>query len=61
MTIGLSLAVTSLGAQIALVIFLTIFVGAIFWLWLTPKSRWKKDARIPLDEAKRAQSESRHE
>jgi len=47
----MTLAVSSLGAQIALVFFLTLFITVIFWLWLTPKRRWKKDSRIPIDEA----------
>lgn len=47
----MTLAFTSIGPQIALVVFLTLFLGVILWLWLTPRRRWEHDARIPLDDA----------
>lgn len=54
----MTLAVSTLGAQIALVFFLTLFLTVIIWLWLTPKKRWNKDARIPLDEVPQVYDEA---
>jgi len=54
----MTLAATTLLPQIALVVFLTIFCTIVLWLWLTPKSRWKKDARIPIDEAPQARDDN---
>jgi len=49
-----SLALASLGPQIALVVFIVIFIGVIAWLWIVPKKRWNRDARLPIDDAPRA-------
>ncbi|MBX3355857.1 MAG: cbb3-type cytochrome c oxidase subunit 3 [Phycisphaeraceae bacterium] len=46
----MTLAFTSIGAQIALVVAMTFFIGVVLWIWLTPKRRWDKDARIPIDD-----------
>lgn len=54
MTTSTQLAATSLGAQIALVVFLALFLGVVAWLWIVPKKRWNRDARLPLDDAPRA-------
>ncbi|MBM4114187.1 MAG: hypothetical protein FJ253_12590 [Phycisphaerae bacterium] len=46
----------SMLSQVALVVAVLLFVGILVWLWLTPRSRWRRDAEIPLDESPRADS-----
>lgn len=50
----MTLAVSSSGAQIALIVAIVTFVGVIVWLWRTPARRWRRDARLPIDDAPRA-------
>ena len=41
---------SSLLPIVSLLFFLGLFVGVVLWLFLTRKSRWDADARIPLDD-----------
>jgi hypothetical protein len=36
---------------VSLIIFLVLFIGMLAWLFLVPSARWKRDARMPLEEA----------
>lgn len=53
---------------VSLVFFFALFVGVLLWLFLTKRSRWEADARIPLDDGpdpvtprEKRLSENRHE
>ncbi len=35
---------------ISLLIFLALFAGMLAWLWIVPRSRWQRAARMPLEE-----------
>lgn len=35
-------------ATISLVFFFALFVAIVVWVFVVPKSRWQKDAQIPL-------------
>ena len=36
---------------LSMLIFLSLFLGLLAWQFLTPTARWRRDARIPLEEA----------
>jgi hypothetical protein len=36
---------------LSLLMFLSLFVGVLLWLWIVPARRWQRDARMPLEEA----------
>lgn len=36
---------------LSLLIFLSLFLALLAWLALVPTARWKRDARMPLEEA----------
>lgn len=45
------LAETSVAAVVSLLFFFSLFVGIVVWVLMTGKSgRWKRDARMPLDD-----------
>jgi len=44
------LAAGSLLSQVALIVAMSLFVGIIVWLWVTPRARWRNDAQIPLSD-----------
>lgn len=36
---------------LSLLFFLSLFLALLAWLVFTPTARWKRDARMPLEEA----------
>ena len=39
----------STGSVISLLLAFVVFIGIVAWVFIIPKSRWQRDARIPLD------------
>ena len=42
---------SGLWPSMSLIIFLVLFIGMLAWLFLVPSARWKRDARMPLEDA----------
>jgi cbb3-type cytochrome oxidase subunit 3 len=36
--------------ELSLLFFFGVFIGMVVWLVLSKSSRWRRDARIPLDD-----------
>ncbi len=55
--------VANVAPTASLVVFLALFVSLVAWVFLVPKARWQRDARIPLErdaQAPRATEGGRH-
>lgn len=49
-----TLAATAWWPTVSLIVFMTLFVGIVVYVFVVPRSVWNQDAQIPLEDPRRA-------
>lgn len=55
------LAESGLMPTLALILFLLLFAGIVAYVFIVPKSRWQKDAQLPLENLKQFKSKKEND